>query len=161
VSWRCQNTWVRRPWTFPDLNLTGNYNHHRSSPNTSALEGNGLKIMILLRLSPLIPYNALDYISGVTSISLRDYALALIALLPGAFMICFVGASASSVTDTTSDESKTVKIITIVTGVLFGGMGVFAASYYSKQELDLVRRKEWILLGGRDSSHPCEATFPR
>lgn len=33
-----------------------------------ALESNGFKIMLLLRLSPLIPYNALDYISGITSI---------------------------------------------------------------------------------------------
>lgn len=95
--------------------------------------------MVLLRLSPLIPYNALDYMSGVTSISLRDYTLALIALLPGALMLCFVGASASSLTDTTSIENKTVKIITIASGILFGGLGVFAASYYSKQELDRVR----------------------
>ncbi|KAL3940908.1 MAG: hypothetical protein SGARI_000794 [Bacillariaceae sp.] len=61
-----------------------------------ALEGNGLKIMVLLRLSPLIPYNALDYMSGVTSLPLKDYSLALIALLPGALMLSFVGASAST-----------------------------------------------------------------
>jgi uncharacterized membrane protein YdjX (TVP38/TMEM64 family) len=96
--------------------------------------------MILLRLSPLIPYNALDYMSGVTSIHLKDYTLALIALLPGSFMLSFVGASASSLTDTTSSarENKTVKAITIVSGVVFGGLGVYAASYYSKLELDRV-----------------------
>jgi uncharacterized membrane protein YdjX (TVP38/TMEM64 family) len=104
-----------------------------------ALVGNGLKIMILLRLSPLIPYNALDYMSGVTSITLRDYALALIALLPGALMLSFVGASASSLSDSTSTAgNKTVKIITIVSGVVFGGCGVYAASYYSKMELDRI-----------------------
>ena len=42
--------------------------------------------MLLLRLSPLIPFNALDYISGVTSISLRDYSLALCGILPGTIM---------------------------------------------------------------------------
>jgi len=95
--------------------------------------------MILLRLSPLIPFNALDYISGVTSISLRDYTLALVALLPGALLLCFVGASASSLSDaTTTSTGKTVKIFTIVSGILFGGCGVWMASYYSKQELDLV-----------------------
>ena len=104
-----------------------------------ALEENGLKIMILLRLSPLIPFNALDYISGVTSISLRDYTVALVALLPGALLLCFVGASASSLSDaTTTSTGKTVKIFTIVSGILFGGCGVWMASYYSKQELDLV-----------------------
>lgn len=103
-----------------------------------ALEGNGLKIMILLRLSPLVPFNALDYMSGVTSIPLRDYSLALIALLPGAFMLSFVGASASSLSDSTTSSNQTVKIITIVSGLVFGGCGLYAASYYSKLELDRI-----------------------
>jgi len=104
-----------------------------------ALETNGLKIMILLRLSPLIPFNALDYISGITSISLRDYAIALVAILPGAVVLCFAGASASSLTDTTSSASNnTVKMITIVSGILFGGGGFYLASYYSKNELDRI-----------------------
>lgn len=103
-----------------------------------ALEGNGLKIMVLLRLSPLIPYNALDYMAGVTSIPLRDYSLALIALLPGALMLCFVGASASSLSDSTTSSNQTLKIVTIVSGLAFGGCGVYAASYYSKVELDRI-----------------------
>jgi uncharacterized membrane protein YdjX (TVP38/TMEM64 family) len=109
-----------------------------------ALEGNGLKIMILLRLSPLIPYNALDYMSGVTSIPLRDYTLALIALLPGALMLSFVGASASSLSDSTTTSNQTVKIITIVSGLVFGGCGVYAASYYSKLELDRILQAQSI-----------------
>ena len=62
-----------------------------------ALEGNGLKIMVLLRLSPLIPYTALDYMSGLTSISFWSYALALVAILPGTIAFCFLGATASSI----------------------------------------------------------------
>jgi len=104
-----------------------------------ALEANGLKIMILLRLSPLIPFNALDYISGITSISLRDYAIALVAILPGALVLCFAGASASSLSDRTSSTSSTlVKLITIVSGILFGGCGIYLASHYSKKELNLI-----------------------
>lgn len=104
-----------------------------------ALETNGLKIMVLLRLSPLIPFNALDYISGITSISLRDYALALVAILPGALLLCFAGASASSLSDrTSSTSSNLVKVITIVSGILFGGCGIYLASYYSKKELNRI-----------------------
>ncbi len=104
-----------------------------------ALETNGLKIMVLLRLSPLIPFNALDYISGITSISLRDYALALLAILPGAIVLCIAGASASSLSDrTSSNENSTIKIISIVVGLVSGGYGVYLASYYSKMELDRV-----------------------
>ncbi|KAG7337645.1 SNARE associated golgi protein [Nitzschia inconspicua] len=103
-----------------------------------ALERNGLKIMVLLRLSPLIPYNALDYMSGITSIPLRDYTIALVALLPGALMLSFFGASASSLADSTTSTNTTVKIITIVSGLVFGGGGVYTASHYSKLELDRI-----------------------
>lgn len=95
--------------------------------------------MLLLRLSPLIPFNALDYISGVTSISFRDYALALFAILPGTIMFCMVGATASSLTDTdSSSESQLARRVSLVGGLLFAVIGVSVASYYSKQELDKV-----------------------
>eukprot|EP00541_Cyclophora_tenuis_P007345 CAMPEP_0116577050 /NCGR_PEP_ID=MMETSP0397-20121206/20898_1 /TAXON_ID=216820 /ORGANISM="Cyclophora tenuis, Strain ECT3854" /LENGTH=256 /DNA_ID=CAMNT_0004106211 /DNA_START=95 /DNA_END=866 /DNA_ORIENTATION=+ len=103
-----------------------------------ALEGNGLKIMILLRLSPLIPYNALDYISGITSISFRTYCLGLLAILPGVVMFTFVGATASSLL-TSHDEAsnnQTARIFSLVFGITFAVIGVLMASYYSKIELD-------------------------
>ena len=105
-----------------------------------ALQGNGLKIMILLRLSPLIPYNALDYMSGVTAIPLWAYSAALIGLLPGTIMFCFIGASASSLTESSSssDDHRTIKLLTIVFGIVFAIIGVYVASYYSKLELDRV-----------------------
>lgn len=103
-----------------------------------ALQSNGLKIMILLRLSPLIPYNALDYMSGITAIPLWAYSIALIGVLPGALTLCFIGASASSLTDTSATENKTLKIVTIAFGVLFAVAGVCVASYYSKKELERV-----------------------
>lgn len=107
--------------------------------HAAALEQNGLKIMLLLRLSPLIPFNALDYISGVTSISFRDYALALIGILPGTIMFCMVGATASSFTDTnTSSENLLARRVSLIGGLLFAVIGVAIASYYSKMELDKV-----------------------
>lgn len=105
-----------------------------------ALHSNGLKIMILLRLSPLIPYNALDYMSGITSISAWSYALALVAILPGVIMFTFIGASASSLVDGTKDaeESKVVRVFSLVFGITFAILGVSVATYYSKRELDQV-----------------------
>lgn len=107
-----------------------------------ALQGNGLKIMILLRLSPLIPYNALDYMSGITSISLWAYSLALFAILPGVLMFTFIGATASSLIDGTKEasENRAVRTFSIVFGVTFAILGVSVASYYSKLELDKVSR---------------------
>jgi uncharacterized membrane protein YdjX (TVP38/TMEM64 family) len=103
-----------------------------------ALQGNGLKIMILLRLSPLIPYNALDYMSGITAISLWAYSVALVAILPGVIMFTFIGATASSLVDGTKEasESRVVRIFSMVFGITFAIIGVSVASYYSKIELD-------------------------
>lgn len=103
-----------------------------------ALENNGLKIMILLRLSPLIPYTALDYLSGLTSISFWVYMLALVAILPGTIVFCFMGASASSITS--GGDDGTTKTVSLVLGVMFALVGVLVASYYSKMELDKVRQ---------------------
>ncbi len=95
--------------------------------------------MVLLRLSPLIPFNALDYISGITSISLRDYTIALIAILPGAIVLCIAGASAESLSDrTASAGNKVVEAIVIVVGLVLGCYGVYLASHHSKVELDRV-----------------------
>lgn len=107
-----------------------------------ALQSNGLKIMILLRLSPLIPYNALDYMSGITSISASAYALALLAILPGVLMFTFIGATASSILDGTNDaeENKVVRVFSMVFGITFAALGLSVAAYYSKLELDKVCR---------------------
>jgi hypothetical protein len=96
--------------------------------------------MILLRLSPLIPYNALDYISGVTSIPLRDYSIALIGILPGTILFCFVGATASSLADGGLDASghRGLRLFVLVFGLVSAFAGAYTASYYSKIELDKV-----------------------
>ena len=98
--------------------------------------------MLLLRLSPLIPYNALDYLSGITAIPLWAYSLALVGLLPGAVTLCFIGARASSLTDGSASDNMTLKIMTLVAGVVFALGGILVASYYSKRELEKVRKVE-------------------
>jgi len=120
-----------------------------------ALEGNGLKIMILLRLSPLIPYNALDYMSGITSVSLWSYSLALVAILPGVILFTFIGASASSLAASgeEAEKNETARIFTTIFGVAFAIIGVAVASYYSKVELDK------ILAEGDDQSSSSPLTL--
>jgi len=109
----------------------------------TALEDKGFRIMCLLRLSPIIPFNALNYIAGITAISLTAYAWAMIAILPGTILYVFLGATAGSLTDSsTSGDNGTVKIITIVVGVVFGILGVAAVSYYAKKELNIVIERQ-------------------
>ena len=113
-----------------------------------AVEGNGFKIMVLLRLSPM-PFNVLDYVSGMTSITLQDYSLAMIGYLPNAFVVSFIGASASSLTDAmdkkSDEESETIKTVMLVSAIIFTVASLVATSYYAKKELDKVRDTKSII----------------
>jgi len=96
----------------------------------------GFRIMALLRLSPLIPFNALNYIAGVTAIGFWEYTWSLLAILPGTVLHVFLGASAGSLSDSaTRGDDTTVTIVVIVVGVVFGVLAVTMTSCYARQEL--------------------------
>ena len=40
-----------------------------------AVEHKGFRIVLLMRLSPIVPFNVMNYVSGVTSLELRDFIL--------------------------------------------------------------------------------------
>jgi len=57
-----------------------------------AVAGEGRRIVVLLRLSPVFPFNLLNYALGLTRIRFVDYALASIGMLPGTLLYVYVGA---------------------------------------------------------------------
>jgi len=60
----------------------------------------GWKIVGLTRLSPVFPFNLLNYAYGITRVSLRDYFLASwIGMLPGTLMYVYLGSLAGSLAD--------------------------------------------------------------
>lgn len=102
----------------------------------TALTNNGFKIMSLLRLAPIIPFNSLNYVAGVTSVSFRDNALALLFILPGIVAFVFLGSSVGSLCHGKYiGDDLTTTILTVVFGTLFGFLGVAATSNYAKKEL--------------------------
>lgn len=56
-----------------------------------ALAGQGFRGVALLRLSPVIPYNILNYILGLTRLPFRDYLLGSIGMLPGTLLYTYSG----------------------------------------------------------------------
>jgi uncharacterized membrane protein YdjX (TVP38/TMEM64 family) len=59
-----------------------------------AIGAEGFKIVLLLRLSPVFPFNVLNYALGLTRISFRNYLLASwIGMLPGTVMYVYLGAA--------------------------------------------------------------------
>ena len=63
-------------------------------------ETHGAKLVFLLRLSPVVPFAILNYILGLTNVSLRSYALAsAIGMVPGILLYTHVGSSLGSLSD--------------------------------------------------------------
>ena len=88
----------------------------------SALEHNGFRIVGLMRLSPIVPFNAINYILGITAVPLRDYIFACIGMLPGTIFYVFLGSSAGNLADSASSGqgNATISIVVIVVGLVFG-----------------------------------------
>jgi len=58
------------------------------------LEQSGFKAIFLLRLIPLVPFDAVNYGAGLSKVRFRDYALATpIGIIPGAFAYNYLGHS--------------------------------------------------------------------
>lgn len=57
----------------------------------------GLKIVLLTRLSPIFPFNLLNYALGVTGVSIQDYIIGSIGMIPGTMMFVYIGSLAGSV----------------------------------------------------------------
>ncbi|MEM7770379.1 MAG: TVP38/TMEM64 family protein [Cyanobacteria bacterium P01_E01_bin.6] len=59
-----------------------------------AVGDEGFKIVSLTRLSPVFPFVLLNYAFGITSVSLRDYALGFLGMIPGTFLYTYIGTTA-------------------------------------------------------------------
>ncbi|MDJ0787200.1 MAG: TVP38/TMEM64 family protein [Myxococcota bacterium] len=51
----------------------------------------GRKIVLLLRLSPIFPFNLLNYALGLTRVGLVDYVVACLGMLPGTLAYVYLG----------------------------------------------------------------------
>ena len=64
-----------------------------------AVAKQGLKIVTLLRLSPVFPFNLLNYALGLTQVRFLDYLLACFAMLPGTLLYVYYGHAAGSLAE--------------------------------------------------------------
>ncbi len=67
----------------------------------------GWKIVGLTRLSPVFPFNALNYAYGLTNVSLRDYFFASwIGMMPGTVMYVYIGTLAGDLATIGAGEAR-------------------------------------------------------
>ena len=62
-----------------------------------AIARQGFKIVLLLRLSPVFPFNFLNYGLGLTRVRFLDYVLASVGMLPGTLLYVYYGRLAGDV----------------------------------------------------------------
>jgi uncharacterized membrane protein YdjX (TVP38/TMEM64 family) len=62
-----------------------------------AIGAEGLKIVLLLRLSPVFPFNLLNYALGLTRVRFSDYVIASVGMLPGTLLYVYYGKVAGDV----------------------------------------------------------------
>ena len=63
----------------------------------TAVSQEGLKLILLTRLSPAFPFSLLNLAYGLSGVSLRDYSIGLVGILPGTVLFCGLGALAGDV----------------------------------------------------------------
>lgn len=86
---------VARQWI--EKKMAGNL---RFRAIDAAVGSQGFKVVLLTRLSPVFPFNLLNYAFGLTRVSFRDYVLASwIGMLPGTIMYVYLGSTAAQLAD--------------------------------------------------------------
>jgi uncharacterized membrane protein YdjX (TVP38/TMEM64 family) len=93
----------------------------RFSAIDQAVEREGFKIVLLTRLSPAFPFILLNYAYGLTSVSLRDYFLGSLGMIPGTVTYVYLGSLAGNLaklgTETRSTNPAiewTIRIIGLI-----------------------------------------------
>jgi len=69
-----------------------------------AVAEEGMKIVLLTRLSPIFPFNLLNYAYGLTKVTFRDYVIGTLGILPGTIMYVYVGSLAKDLATLGSEE---------------------------------------------------------
>ncbi|EJK59350.1 hypothetical protein THAOC_20443 [Thalassiosira oceanica] len=114
-----------------------------------AFESQGFRLFVLLRVSPAMPFNALNYIGGITSIKFRSYWWATcVGVVPDILWTIFVGAAFGTVDAKGVDGNQAFNQNGTRRGLLLGlgiGLGVAAligTGIYARRELIKIAMSE-------------------
>ena len=89
----------------------------------------GLKIVLLTRLSPIFPFTLLNYAYGVTGVSLKDYLLGSAGMIPGTIMYVYIGSLAGSLA-TIGTSAPATNPVLLWTIRLIGFIATVAVTLY-------------------------------
>lgn len=101
-----------------------------------AVEHNGLKIVVLMRLSLVFPFSILNYALGTSRIRFRDFFCAtLLGTVPGTFLYVYLGSIAMHAGEATAPLGPWRWAVYAVGGLLAAAT-VWLIVRYARRELD-------------------------
>ncbi|MGL5940910.1 MAG: TVP38/TMEM64 family protein [Waterburya sp.] len=104
--------------------------HQKFQAIDQAIGKEGFKIVLLTRLSPIFPFNLLNYGLGVTGVSLKDYVLGSVGIIPGTIMYVYIGSLAGSIATIGSESQPDANPIAQWTIRIIGFIATVAVTLY-------------------------------
>jgi uncharacterized membrane protein YdjX (TVP38/TMEM64 family) len=98
----------------------------------------GLALVFLLRLSPFIPYNVLNYALGLTRVRFRDYVAGSVGMLPGTLFYVYAGDLAGDVAAAAAGETSAdaTRLLVLGPGLLATLLAAWLLSRYARRALE-------------------------
>lgn len=124
--------WLTRSLARPSMEQRLS-NRPRLAEVDKLLARDGWKLVLLLRVSPVMPFAPTSYALGLTSIGFRDYMIGTLASLPALLGYVATGAFAGEIGRAASDEVAYLRLAWL-------GMGVMATLLATVHVGRLVRR---------------------
>ena len=88
-----------------------------------ALLKEGWKVILLVRLAPVLPYSAMNYILSISAVEFRAYAvMSAIGIIPGVLLFVYIGSLARNVSEVINGDrgiDGTAGLVTIVVSGVF------------------------------------------
>ena len=109
-----------------------------------ALETQGFKFVLLLRLCLLIPFNITNYVLGGSAVRFTDYLLGSLAVVVQNLFFVYIGTTISKISDALSGGGSlnTTSIIVMSFGVLIALGGVIYVSLIVRRQLTIETEKK-------------------
>lgn len=132
----------------------------------SAFRTEGLKLLGLLRLSPLVPFNLFNYLMGTTDISAFDYTIGTVfGILPGTTAYVFLGGVIASTSQSVlsgggceNAGADSLQTILLIIGVVLAILAVALLGYYARGHLKRIIEEEEAKNKSSDENNNNNAT---
>jgi uncharacterized membrane protein YdjX (TVP38/TMEM64 family) len=102
-----------------------------------ALEKGGLKVVLLLRMSPVSPFSVLNYALGISRVRPRDYVLgSVLGTVPGTLLYVYIGSLLTDLAQIfTTSAGASPKAIFLCAGLIATVAGFSIVTRLARQEL--------------------------